>query len=99
MEARELSSSTPTGTVPAREGAAALRAPVAHDAGSKEIYRSGFYSNVGFVGASVLAAGLLLLVTGGMPALASLALVAVGGTLAALGWRRAWRVLESAPQA
>jgi len=60
----------------------------------RAITRSGMWSGMGFVGASVLAAGLLLLTNGGAGKLAALALVIGGGALATFAWRRAWHVLD-----
>ncbi len=61
----------------------------------KAIYHSGVYAGLGFVGASILATGLLLLVTGdARPLSTALALLAGGGLLASLAWRRAWLILN-----
>jgi hypothetical protein len=53
---------------------------------------SGLCAGLGFVGASILAAGLLL-VNGGAGVATALALVVAGGAVATFGWRSAWKVL------
>lgn len=55
---------------------------------------SGMWARVGFVGASLLATGLVLLSNHSVGALSSLALVLGGGALATYGWRNAWKVLD-----
>ena len=54
---------------------------------------SGLWAGLGFVGASVLAAGLLMLVNGGTGAAVALALTIAGGAVATFCWRSAWKVL------
>ena len=56
---------------------------------------SGLWSGLGFVGAGTLAAGLLMLVSGGTGAAIALALVIAGGVVATFGWRGAWKVLAN----
>jgi hypothetical protein len=63
------------------------------DAG-RAITKSGMWSGVGFVGASTLAAGLLLLIDGGATAGIALSLILAGGAVAIFGWRSAWKVLD-----
>jgi hypothetical protein len=68
----------------------------------RAIALSGLWSRVGFVGASMLAAGLVLLGDGAASALTAVGLVLGGGVMAVFGWRRAWQVLDgidSAPAA
>jgi len=60
----------------------------------RAIARSGFWSGVGFVGASLAAAGMVLLSTGGANPAFVLGLVGGGSALAAFGWRTAWHVLD-----
>ena len=55
---------------------------------------SGMWARVGFVGASLLATGLVLLSNNSVSTLSSLALVLGGGALATYGWRNAWKVLD-----
>jgi hypothetical protein len=61
----------------------------------RAIARSGMWSGVGFVGASFLAAGLQMLINGGVGAATALALVIGGGAVATLGWRSAWKALDA----
>ena len=56
----------------------------------------GAWLTVGFIGASVLAAGLLQLVDGDREWLSAPALAVSGGTLAIAGWCRSQSVLEQA---
>jgi hypothetical protein len=60
----------------------------------RAIARSAMWSRIGFVGASLLAAGLVLNGDGAASAPTVLALVAGGGALATYAWRRAWLVLD-----
>jgi hypothetical protein len=60
----------------------------------RAITRSGMWSGVGFVGASLVAAGLLTLANGGGTAGVALALIIAGGAVATFGWRNAWKVLD-----
>jgi hypothetical protein len=57
----------------------------------RAISASGAWSTLGFVGASLLGAGLLFVTQGG--ATLGSALVLAGGALAAYAWRRAWAAL------
>ena len=59
---------------------------------------SGMWSGVGFVGASIVAAGLLLLIDGGATAGIALALILSGGAVATFGWRSAWKALDRIDQ-
>ena len=56
---------------------------------------SGLWSGLGFIGAGVLAAGLLLLVNGGIGAAIALAMIVAGGAVATVGWRGAWKALAA----
>ena len=72
-------------------------APGLSPASERAITLSGFWSGVGFVGASVLAAGLVVLGNGGMhlqSVLLALALVVTGGAVATYAWRNAWSALD-----
>jgi len=69
-------------------------APGLSSEAGRAITRSGTWSGVGFVGASTLAAGLLLLIQGGGTAGIALSLILAGGAIASFGWRSAWRVLD-----
>jgi hypothetical protein len=72
-------------------------APGLSPSSERAITLSGFWSGVGFVGASVLAAGLVVLGNGGMhiqSVLLALALVVAGGTVATFAWRNAWSALD-----
>jgi hypothetical protein len=60
----------------------------------RAITRSGMWSGVGFVGASLVAAGLMLLINGEASFLSALGLIVGGGALATFGWRSAWKVLD-----
>ena len=60
----------------------------------RAITRSGMWSGVGFVGASALAGGLVLLIQGGATAGIALSLILAGGAVATFGWRSAWRILD-----
>ncbi len=70
-------------------------APGLTNEAGRAITRSGMWSGVGFVGASVAAAGLLILVNGGATAGVALAALLAGGAMATYGWRSAWRALDS----
>ena len=59
----------------------------------------GLWLRVGFVGAGTLVWGMSLLLDGAASPLSALALVGGGGALAALGWWRAVRALNSAEEA
>jgi hypothetical protein len=61
----------------------------------RAIVRCGMWSRLGFVGASLVAAGIVLLGNGGVSALAALGLVVGGGAVAAFSWRQAWKVLDA----
>jgi len=66
-------------------------------ASERAIALSGFWSGVGFVGASMLATGLVVFGNSGMHlsgAGLALALVVAGGTVATLAWRKAWNALD-----
>ncbi len=69
-------------------------APGLSSEAGRAITRSGMWSGVGFVGASTLAAGLVLLIQGGATAGIALSLILAGGAVASFGWRSAWKVLE-----
>jgi len=56
----------------------------------------GLWMRVGFVGASALAAGLVLAFRGESGALTALTLVLGGGLVAVLSWRHARKILERA---
>jgi len=60
----------------------------------RAIASSAMWSRLGFVGASLLAAGLVLTGDGAASAPTVLGLVAGGGALATYAWRRAWLVLD-----
>jgi hypothetical protein len=63
----------------------------------RAITMSGFWSGVGFVGASALAAGVLLLGNGGLhlpTVFLALALLVAGGAVATFAWRLAWTALD-----
>jgi hypothetical protein len=60
----------------------------------RAIARSGLWSRVAFVGASLLVAGLVLLGDGAANALPALGLILGGGALATFGWRSAWKALD-----
>lgn len=55
----------------------------------------GLWLRSGFIGASVLMAGLIQLFSGELTQTAALVLVLGGGMLAIVSWRRAWTVLDS----
>lgn len=69
-------------------------APGLSNEAGRAITRSGFWSGVGFVGASIFASGLLLLINGGATAGISPVLLLAGGALATFGWRSAWRAIN-----
>ncbi len=56
---------------------------------------SGLWSGLGFIGAGVLAAGLLMLVNGGIGAVIALVMIVAGGAVATAGWRGAWKALAA----
>lgn len=65
----------------------------------RALVASSFWLHVGFIGAFVLAAGLLQLLDGEAGWLWALPLALVGGLLAAASWRRSLEVLEDAESA
>ena len=69
-------------------------APDLSSEAGRAITRSGMWSGIGFVGASTLAAGWVLLTQGGATAGLALSLILAGGAVATFGWRSAWKVLE-----
>jgi hypothetical protein len=69
-------------------------APGLSSEAGRAITRSGFWSGAGFVGASIFASGLLLLINGGSTAGISPVLLLAGGALATFGWRRAWKAIS-----
>ena len=69
-------------------------APGLSSEAGRAITRSGFWSGVGFVGASIFASGLLLLINGGATAGISPVLLLAGGALATFGWRSAWTAIN-----
>jgi hypothetical protein len=71
-----------------------LYAPALTGPEGRAIAVSGMWTHVGFVGASLLAAGLALPGGGATSALTALGLVLGGGALATFAWRRAWQVLD-----
>jgi hypothetical protein len=77
-----------------REYAYAQFVPEVRAAEDPGIYRSGAYSTLGFVGASILAAGLLAPFTGIASLTVTVALVLAGAAIASFGWRHAWNILE-----
>ena len=58
------------------------------------ITRAGVWSGLGFVGASIAAAGLLVVSNGGATVGVGLALLVAGGALATFAWRRSWNVID-----
>ena len=72
-------------------------APGLSHSSEQAVRLSGVWSGVGFVGAGVLAAGLVVLGNGGMhiqSVLLALALVVAGGALSTFAWRNAWNALD-----
>jgi len=69
-------------------------APGLSSSDSRAIAASGTWSGIGFIGASALAAGVLMLTRGGAGVLAAFGLVLGGGALAIYAWRRAWNILD-----
>jgi len=63
------------------------------------LLRSGLWIWLGFVGMSVLAAGMHFVIEGASPLALALLAMPAGGALAAYAWRRAYRVLDRAEAA
>ena len=63
------------------------------------LVRCGLWLHIGFIGATAVAAGLLLLFQGEAKWLSALALIVTGGMMAAVGWYRGRVVLDSGEQA
>ena len=74
-------------------------APGLSSEAGRAITRSGFWSGMGFVGASIFASGLLLLINGGATAGISPVLLLAGGAMAWFGWRNAWKAINGIDQA
>jgi len=69
-------------------------APGLTNEAGRAITRSGMWSGTGFVGASVAAAGLLMLFDGGGTTGVAVAALLAGGATAAYAWRSAWMALD-----
>lgn len=66
--------------------------------GRHALVESGLWLRIGFIGASGVAAGIIQLLGGEVKLVSALALAVGGGVLAALSWRRAGTILDSADQ-
>jgi hypothetical protein len=62
----------------------------------RALLASTVWLRAGFIGASVFAIGLIMLVTGEGQPMSALASAIAGALLAALAWRHAWTVLSAA---
>jgi hypothetical protein len=62
------------------------------------LVESGLWLRIGFIGASGLAAGIIQLLGSEVKPIPALALTLGGGVLAALSWRRAGAILNSADE-
>jgi hypothetical protein len=73
-------------------------APGLSSEAGRAITRAGVWSGLGFVGASIAAAGLLVVTNGGATVGVGLALLVAGGALATYAWRKSWNVIDSIDQ-